>query len=420
MNDIVLLTVDSLRYDYIFNEDGDVRDGLDSISDLSHSADFCGKAWSTGANTVDSFPAIMSGEYQWAYSPQRKGFESSRPHIAEELGSNGYTTGGFHSNVYLKERFGYGRGFDHYSSSGGTDSDSFGPLDLIEKIATMNEYTEHIAYKTMNLVGQRFGIDLRGKPYTPAEKLNQQAKQWVTDQPAPVFLWVHYMDIHSPWYSRNGTPSEGLTDEELAKAYFSARDLSNDLDESTYEVLRKGYEGELQHFDDKLGDFLAFLSRELSNPMVVFTSDHGELFGEDDLVLHPLECLHPKILEVPFIVKGAGDRIRHQSPISTVDIFPTLIDFVTGDTPDSAGRSLLQEQEAERTVFAETGSRADGAVRVIGRNHSEVVDMSEATDYPEEVESHLRRIDGSRGTEMETYDESDVADRLEALGYKAE
>lgn len=419
-NDIVLLTVDSLRNDYVFNTKGDVRRGLDTLNKLVESGTSFGEAWSTGANTVDSFPAIMSGEYQWSFSPQRKGFEADRPHLAEVLKKQGYNTGGFHSNVYLKERFGYNRGFDHYTSSGSDEEGIPSPLKIIEKIATSNKYAERFAYNTMNLLGQQFGIDLRGKPYTSANQLNSRAREWVTTQSGPIFLWIHYMDVHSPWYSREGTASEELTDDELAKAFYTARDLSKELDEATYEVLRRGYKGSIQHLDKELGGFLEFLNRELNDPLIVFTSDHGELFGEEGLVLHPLECLHENILRVPFIIKGAKDRIQPKSPVSTVDIYPTIVDFASGRVPESAGQSLLRQTDDERVVFAETGSRDDGSLRIIGQDDSYVVDISEEGAYSSEVNMHLQRIDESRIDSVEEYDESDIEDRLEALGYKAE
>jgi arylsulfatase A-like enzyme len=98
------------------------------------------------------------------------------------------------------------------------------------------------------------------------------------------------------------------------------------------------YDAEIRSMDNALEHLLAFL-RENSiydNTMIVFTSDHGEEFGEHGRVGWHSHSLYDELLRVPLIVKfpaqeHAGTRVAAQ--VSSVDIAPTVLAAIGLPTP---------------------------------------------------------------------------------------
>jgi arylsulfatase A-like enzyme len=125
--------------------------------------------------------------------------------------------------------------------------------------------------------------------------------------------------------------------------------------------------GMIALIDDQIGRVLARLD-ELGlseNTIVVFTSDHGDMFGDHGLILkHTLVydgCTHvPLLLSAPGV--GAG---RRDGLASSIDIAQTLLEL-TGCTPyhDMQGVSLVPMLSDERAkvrdcVLIEEDQRED-------------------------------------------------------------
>ncbi len=62
------------------------------------------------------------------------------------------------------------------------------------------------------------------------------------------------------------------------------------------------YDESIHYVDHRVGEFLSWLDADpaFRNSLVVITSDHGELFGEDDYFGHG-PVMHRKCFEVPFV-----------------------------------------------------------------------------------------------------------------------
>jgi arylsulfatase A-like enzyme len=108
--------------------------------------------------------------------------------------------------------------------------------------------------------------------------------------------------------------------------------------------------------DRTLTPLLAALARAgvAENTLVVFTSDHGDAFGEHGVFLHDdvhLGTVHvPLVLRLPGVLP-AGRRIA--APVRVLDIMPTVLDILGLPVPaDVQGRSLLpliRDDEATET-----------------------------------------------------------------------
>ena len=74
---------------------------------------------------------------------------------------------------------------------------------------------------------------------------------------------------------------------------------------------------------------------------VVLTADHGELLGEDGMYMHGRTLAEP-LLHVPLLFRAPEGRgMRVDTPVSLLDVAPTLLDLAGVAAPASfRGRSL--------------------------------------------------------------------------------
>ncbi|HEY5658737.1 MAG TPA: sulfatase [Myxococcota bacterium] len=120
---------------------------------------------------------------------------------------------------------------------------------------------------------------------------------------------------------------------------------------SMYErvALKSLYLAEVASVDQRVGLLLEALDRGglRDDTLIVFTSDHGEGFGEHGLYLHA-NSFFGELVHVPLIIAGPGitSGKRVAEPISHVDLMPTLRDLLgveclRGDARGRSFRSIL-------------------------------------------------------------------------------
>jgi arylsulfatase A-like enzyme len=238
--------------------------------------------------------------------------------LSERLQKHGYKTGAIVTNPWLKQEFGFGRGFDLY---------------------------RYMTWKAF---------------FARGEKVNRAARKLLEKwQDERFFLYVHYMDVHKPY------PKE--------QPYQSEFPTVPHLPEETAELLA-GYNAQIRVMDDffrNLLDILEDLGLE-EETLVVFTSDHGEEFREHNGIGHG-HALYQELVHVPLLLrhpKLEPMAKRIDTPVSLVDIAPTILELTTGSVPDhSDGISLRQHirgrsdaEEEQRILYSELG-RVTAAVR---------------------------------------------------------
>jgi arylsulfatase A-like enzyme len=253
--------------------------------------------------------------------------------LAESLQSEGFHTAAFLGSFALSSRFGFDQGFDHF------DEDFDREMDL------------------------RSGLDQ-----------NQRRAQVVTDavlghldeldRDERLFLFVHYFDAHTPYdppppYDRRFATSgqrprwslelhsgavrghqerilgeslglAGVIEEGMPRALVDAHGI-----EPTQADLHLAslYAGEVAYVDGEIGRLLAGLKERgvLEDALVVLTGDHGETFWEHGVFWSHGDWVFDTNVRVPLILRfpdqrSAGLRVFH--PVSTVDLLPTLFDYL--------------------------------------------------------------------------------------------
>jgi choline-sulfatase len=130
-------------------------------------------------------------------------------------------------------------------------------------------------------------------------------------------------------------------------------------DEAALRRITAGYLGLVAHLDEQLGQVLRELDESglADSTRVLYTSDHGDLYGEHGLL--GKSCMYEGSIGVPLLLAGAGvpaGRVEH-GIASHVDLFPTVCDAVGAELApedaDLSGRSLLASPDPARPGFAE-------------------------------------------------------------------
>jgi choline-sulfatase len=117
----------------------------------------------------------------------------------------------------------------------------------------------------------------------------------------------------------------------------------------TDEVIRRtrhGYYASISYVDDKVATLMATLRRAGldEDTIVIFTSDHGDMMGERGLYYK--KSFYEWSARVPLICHAPGLYRPHRpaTPVSLVDILPTLHEMSggrPGDILEADGRSLV-------------------------------------------------------------------------------
>jgi arylsulfatase A-like enzyme len=167
------------------------------------------------------------------------------------------------------------------------------------------------------------------------------------------------------------TPADVERSYRIDRSWLSTWEFTFGLRDYTRSELRltaETYDAALRELDDLFGDLLAALDDAgyLDDTIVVLTSDHGELLGEHHMLDHQYS-LHEPVLRVPLVVLAPG-RVapgREAAPVTTLDLFPTLLGLLGVDDgePTGAARDLLAPH-SDRIRLAE-----DPASSTVGISH---------------------------------------------------
>ena len=156
---ILLIVVDALRPDYLGCYGGAVR--TPNIDSLAGRGTVFERCFANAPWTAPSIASLLTSHHPslCTEGEQFQFLASGVPTLAQALQSAGYRTGGVVSSPWLKEEFGFSRGFDEYVYARSREGDN----------AEGRAVTEMALRMLSNGNGRRF------------------------------FLMVHYIDLHMPY-----------------------------------------------------------------------------------------------------------------------------------------------------------------------------------------------------------------------------
>ena len=329
---VILLLIDSLRYDAIENGLNDEnRTNMPYLKQFSQQNIVFDQAISHGTSTPIAVPPIISSTYTSMYGGPG-GLSVHRPTIWNILGNYGYQTAVFFTNPHISKFRGWDKGFDYAQ-------------DYLPDEA----YKNSLFVRGVNQVTKRLGRPVHFPRFLPAGYVLPGINKWLADVHKPFFLWVHLMDTHFPyrteWFSWSGRARK--RDDVIRKKLVET--LTPLTDTETAEIKRR-YDSALSYVDEQIGKILLELERRqlMENSIVIIVSDHGEMFGEHHSWYHHNK-FYDELIRVPLLIRmphniiGQPQKIKQQ--VRLIDIAPTILDAanISLSKADNLlqGRSLL-------------------------------------------------------------------------------
>ena len=320
---VLVVVVDTLRADHLSSY-GYARPTSPNVDRLAQQGVLFENAYATSGYTLPSHASLLTGRYlhehgvDW-HTP-RALRQRSLPTLAEALRGAGFRTAAVSANLFWFTRSqAFGRGFIRFD-------------DYFYSVGDM-------ALRT--LYGRAVESMLLRRPSTQAltprkraDDVNRAALAWMArDRSRPFFLFLNYMDVHDPYlppqpYRSRFSPSSapgGLLNGHRVRALpqLTPEQVQSEID---------AYDGGLAYVDESIGRLLAAM-QELGvrdNTLVVFTSDHGEAFGEHGLFLHG-NALYRCLTHVPLIIWWPGHvpaGVRVVRPVTNAALAATLMDLL--------------------------------------------------------------------------------------------
>ncbi|SDM93129.1 Sulfatase [Halogranum gelatinilyticum] len=321
--DILWVTLESVRYDHTSISDYE-RDTTPNISLLANEkGSSASNAYSHGIWTRASSASILTG-YPPAVHQTWSG-ESSLPKnmetIPEQLQSRGYSTTAISANPQFGPDVGLDRGFDDFH--------------LLRKETLINEVGVLSTVKyILNLWRHSAGYTTKTNRHSLGYLTNEAAVQNLKrkSNQSPHFLYVHHFDTHHPYIPPKLWRSSFESPLGVKKSVELAEKMSSNLHKSIgdgvqfsgeeLQAITTMYDSLIRYVDTLVGRLTKTARKYLDNPIIVITSDHGEFFGENDLLAHMLST-HSAVCEVPMIVSGLPE-LPKDSPIQPADIWKVI------------------------------------------------------------------------------------------------
>lgn len=331
---ILLVSIDTLRPDRlgIYGHARDTSPNIDAYFAKGLRFD---RAYSTGSRTPPSVASMLTGRHPQQHRVRLfyQKLDGRVPAIPDLL-PDAYQSAAFVGNAVLSnEAMGLAPRFDRYE-------------DRVDRPAL---YTQNVERS--------------------AGPLTDEAIAWLEqerDPARPFFLWVHYMDPHSPYIPPDDFELRGyshdaphMVDVEQLAQNNVQRETAGDAKQVDALVSVDAYDEEIAYTDQHIGRLLAAFERatDADAALAILTADHGESMLEHQIYFTHGYQVYDEMVRIPMLVRapgiapGASDRL-----VSLIDVLPTVLGYARVEAPRALeGIDLRQSSApADRTVLAET------------------------------------------------------------------
>jgi arylsulfatase A-like enzyme len=350
---VVLIVMDTVRADHttVYGYD---RETTPNLREFARGATVYRNALAASDMTLGSHASLFTGLYpSWhgahyaaPVHPKGRPLDGRFHTVAEILGSQGYTAVGVAANTaYFPPFFGLTQGFDAFD---------------VRIPVPMQRATETPSLRTavLNVAGMILDlreVDLQNRRAEDISAAGMELVQRRTPG-APFFLFINYMDAHTPYVPPAGFRSRfpgydasfrHRQYEALKHALLEERRMLTDPEKVQRAHFVSQYDAAIAYIDEQIGWVFDRL-REMrlwENALVIVTGDHGESFGGEQkgLFEHGIGSVDASQIRVPLLIKYPGQTLGETSTLlaSHVDVLPTIL-AVTGSRSPSAiqGRAL--------------------------------------------------------------------------------
>jgi arylsulfatase A-like enzyme len=359
---VILVVMDTVRADHLPMYGYD-RDTTPNIRKFSEQATLFSQSFASGSMTLSTHASIFTGLYAFQHGahytaqlPEGQPLSENFHTIAEELNEKGYLTFGIVSNFgFLSHVFHMDQGFQYFDNRVPVHFFSPARPYYLRQIVGMllTRYVSPVkhadAYKKAE--------DINKEVYSLLDKVKKERQAF--------FLFINYMDAHRPYNipppfdtlypgkndSINAFPNNRMS-EEIMK-------LKRGITDEERSHLISQYDGGIAYMDFQIGELIKRLKKIglYENSLIIITSDHGEAFGERNLMEHGSSVYQDQVY-VPLIVKFPKAHEGHvvNEIVNSVDLMPTILDVLGYEiSKDIQGMSLQSlKHEKSRNIISES------------------------------------------------------------------
>jgi arylsulfatase A-like enzyme len=295
---------------------------------------------------------------------------------AEIFLESGYQTMGVVANHQLNSLFGFGQGFQVYFDPQQTGMNY---ITLLAR-SPFRPFLERVGNRMPAFRGSYVGVE--------AEDVTDQGIELIKASHTPFFLYLHYMDPHSPY---NPPAEYDAVFNPEQKRIYSFEMLQKDpssVPVQGFRELEQRYLGEILYTDAMLGRLFDYLEASglLNQTVIALTADHGEAFYDHQDYGHG-HSLYEEQIHIPLILWGPpipqGARI--DPPVALLDVLPTLLACAGIEVPDELHGQVLTpplpgetDKHKSRIIYAEKAGEY-GAMRSSAWKYIEVWDEAKSS-----------------------------------------
>jgi len=314
---IILISIDTLRADHLgcYNYPRNTSPSLDKFRENAVLFRWCIAQSSSTLTSHASMLTSLIPSHHGAFFTRGQALPDNTQTMAELLKQKGYRTISFNDGGQIAPKYGLNQGFDRYESM----SDNL-------KAEHLNFY--RVVTKTMTWLDQN-----------PDEKF---------------FLFLHTYETHHPYTPKkrqlklfestyNGDLNWQITVEMIERINKGEIKLTDE----DKQHINNTYDAEIRSMDESFGLLIDYLKKKklYDNTLIIFTSDHGEEFGEHGTWAMHSHTLFNDQLHVPLLIKLPGSKFASRKVdhlVRGIDILPTVMDLLDEEmSKDFEGTSLV-------------------------------------------------------------------------------
>jgi arylsulfatase A-like enzyme len=365
---IILITIDCLRYDLLTKEINKNKSRLPFLKTLSKQGLLFKNFYANGSWSGTAMPAILASSYPFQNQGRCELF-GRQPTLAQKLKKEGgYFTIGVNDNPYFFSKFGYHLGFDYFCDWNFSSNSKVHEIkntfnDWLRQLPERNVFAK-IIYLKFNQLLRPFIEKIYppfGLPYLQTKKVNQiviRALDYYRRKlrQKPLFLWAHYMDLHMPLTPQKKYLVKKINAKKIRQKASQQENLR--LDQAEKDGLKELYLASLSQIDQGLRKLYRFIKKRLGSTNLTFivTTDHGEILSEKKGFYGHGLWLYQELTHLPLLIFGTGIKPGQPARLgSQVDLAPTITQMA-GVKPAAnwQGASLLKPKK-QKAVFIEEG-----------------------------------------------------------------
>jgi arylsulfatase A-like enzyme len=344
------------------------------LSVWSKDAVVFGRAYSQANWTTPASMSMLTGQRPWThgvwYRAERHHNKKYKENVAQVLRDHGYAAYSFVQNKHgHPETLGVGDAFaikDEAHTFWLPENKWVGELThffmnrpiVAEWMVTSNPLIKPLHMKSLI-------HPMYSSVFLPETVFNRFLEYISLHGNEPFFAWIHTYPPHElylppePYMGMFGdednynTAEKQLYSNLLYEYYDSAK--KNKID-----ILRKRYDEFILYCDRELELFFERLNEtvDMSNTVVIVTSDHGESFshgyqGHAGRELYESLVYIPLIIKSPHTIEGMGGTNSNRIidvPVGQIDLAPTILELAGISIPDwMEGKSLVPLMKGEKT-----------------------------------------------------------------------